>query len=158
MVRIKTTKKRETRKVVQKECSICYEKIKKNQETRLYHDEDCCSHTFCSPCIRKWAKQNNTCPLCRKEFTALKTGRVRTNITPPQRNKPWELPFIESLVFTDRYRPGFEHRLYIGMRFEQHIYRLMCLLVARPGCPFDEATVDWLNGLQGTVNNPIVVI
>uniref|UniRef100_A0A8B9BG33 RING-type E3 ubiquitin transferase n=1 Tax=Anser brachyrhynchus TaxID=132585 RepID=A0A8B9BG33_9AVES len=25
-----------------------------------------CFHRFCSTCIRRWRRQNNTCPLCRQ--------------------------------------------------------------------------------------------
>uniref|UniRef100_A0A8B9IK60 RING-type E3 ubiquitin transferase n=1 Tax=Anser cygnoides TaxID=8845 RepID=A0A8B9IK60_ANSCY len=25
-----------------------------------------CFHRFCSTCIRRWSRQNNTCPLCRQ--------------------------------------------------------------------------------------------
>lgn len=157
MVKTKEKKKRETRKVVQKECSICYEKIKKNQETKLYHNEDCCSHTFCLSCIKRWAKTNNTCPLCRKEFNVLQTKRVRLKIIPP-RQLPWEIPLINMLVFTDEFRPDFERRLYSGRMLEQHIYTLLCQLIARPSCPFDEATINWITNLEGSANNPIAVI
>lgn len=27
-----------------------------------------CEHTFCESCLFRWLKQNNTCPLCRKEI------------------------------------------------------------------------------------------
>lgn len=43
-------------------CCIC-EDIFKNP-TRIKE----CGHTFCKICIKKWAKLNKNCPLCRKEF------------------------------------------------------------------------------------------
>ena len=158
MVKTNEKKKCETRKVVRKECSICFEKIKKKHKTNLYQDEkECCKHTFCLSCIKKWAKKNNTCPLCRKEFNVLKTKRVRLKITPP-RKLPWELPLIEMLVLTDRYRPLFERRLNLGRRIERHLYQMMCIMITRPTCPFDEATINWITNLEGSANNPIVVI
>lgn len=43
-------------------CPICWETIS---------DEACvswCRHSFCFPCIRKWACQKTVCPLCRASF------------------------------------------------------------------------------------------
>lgn len=28
-----------------------------------------CSHTFCLECIKKWSETENSCPICRAEFT-----------------------------------------------------------------------------------------
>lgn len=42
-------------------CSICLELIKDEYETL-------CKHKFCKSCISDWQKNNNTCPLCRKEL------------------------------------------------------------------------------------------
>ena len=46
-------------------CSICLNKIGKRNNVKL----NSCAHIFCKECIRTWAKQENTCPLCRKRFT-----------------------------------------------------------------------------------------
>ena len=46
-------------------CSICLNKIGKRDNVKL----NSCAHIFCKECIRTWAKQENTCPLCRKRFT-----------------------------------------------------------------------------------------
>lgn len=35
-----------------------------------------CGHYFCKSCIKKWAKQQNTCPQCRKRFTRLGSQTV----------------------------------------------------------------------------------
>ena len=40
------------------DCTICLENIKDKYKTR-------CQHEFCKPCIKKWVKKNNCCPLCR---------------------------------------------------------------------------------------------
>ena len=47
-------------------CSICMEDRYKRRMTKLE-----CGHYFCKSCIKKWAKQQNTCPQCRKRFTRL---------------------------------------------------------------------------------------
>jgi len=28
-----------------------------------------CNHMFCNPCLGKWMKTNNYCPVCKKEFS-----------------------------------------------------------------------------------------
>jgi hypothetical protein len=44
------------------ECSICYEYIKKTQESQLN-----CQHKYHEECISKWIRKGYfTCPLCRK--------------------------------------------------------------------------------------------
>ena len=27
-----------------------------------------CAHTFCLPCLQRWAAISNTCPLCKQKF------------------------------------------------------------------------------------------
>lgn len=44
------------------ECSICMKKINYTNKKVVP-----CNHVFHKKCIHKWAKINNTCPLCRKE-------------------------------------------------------------------------------------------
>ena len=34
-----------------------------------------CGYTFCKECLKKWAKLNKNCPLCRREFTLKNTKR-----------------------------------------------------------------------------------
>lgn len=43
-------------------CIICYDKFKK--ETSLN-----CGHNFCKKCIEEWYNTNNTCPICRNNFS-----------------------------------------------------------------------------------------
>jgi hypothetical protein len=44
------------------ECPICFEKpVKKCRELN-------CNHIFCYECIDKWFKNNNTCPICKKNI------------------------------------------------------------------------------------------
>lgn len=42
------------------DCTICYDKIKKenNSKTR-------CGHYFCRTCLDAWMNVNTTCPICR---------------------------------------------------------------------------------------------
>ena len=68
-------------KIHDKKCYICFDdtkkcnKIKKNctccTTLHTYHGSKICNHSFCFKCIHKWSKENNTCPLCRKEFRRL---------------------------------------------------------------------------------------
>ena len=44
-------------------CAICQEDVARRG--RL----DSCAHLFCVPCIRKWAKIETRCPLCKARFT-----------------------------------------------------------------------------------------
>ena len=44
------------------ECSICL------GETKGDCFPDVCKHNFCFPCLRKWSKRKNCCPLCRQVF------------------------------------------------------------------------------------------
>ena len=45
-------------------CSICKERP---QDAAL----SSCDHAFCMTCIQRWAKEENTCPLCRARFTTI---------------------------------------------------------------------------------------
>lgn len=50
------------------DCTICLQTI---------HDKECykiyCGHTFHKICIDEWNKTSNTCPLCRKMYSAKNT-------------------------------------------------------------------------------------
>eukprot|EP00483_Globobulimina_turgida_P002257 UN02259 len=48
-----------------KKCSICCNGFKLGGDATML---DPCKHIFHDLCILKWLKQNNTCPLCRKEL------------------------------------------------------------------------------------------
>ena len=45
------------------ECVVCFENVKKNDRVCLT-----CNHTFHKICIRKWMKENPSCPVCRKNI------------------------------------------------------------------------------------------
>ena len=45
-------------------CCICLSEIKKGKETILLP----CAHMFHSKCCLNWLKDNNTCPMCRREI------------------------------------------------------------------------------------------
>ena len=54
-------------------CCICISDIPKKKKASL----DCCNHVFCRGCIEKWAKTENSCPLCKRKFktiTSIKKG------------------------------------------------------------------------------------
>ena len=46
------------------QCSICYQPMLKGINTCLLP----CGHCFHLPCIQKWRKRVNTCPLCRQSL------------------------------------------------------------------------------------------
>ena len=54
------------------QCSICLEDFKLNDKyIALDCDEPHIFHSGCETCsgIKEWLKRNNTCPMCRKEFS-----------------------------------------------------------------------------------------
>ena len=51
------------------ECVICLE----NPVVRGKINS--CDHVFCFECIQKWAKQENTCPLCKERFKTISKVR-----------------------------------------------------------------------------------
>merc|ERR1712087_355042 len=59
---VKITKKRLKKN---KKCSICCTKFKLHGDATMLAP---CKHIFHDLCILQWLKQNNTCPLCRKEL------------------------------------------------------------------------------------------
>lgn len=52
------------------ECSICFEKINKNDI-----EKTSCSHYYHSECIEKWLDKKGTCPLCRICLKTMPTVR-----------------------------------------------------------------------------------
>lgn len=53
------------------ECVVCYDSIcNHNSKITL------CNHVFCTRCLNKWIRRNNTCPLCR------------TSLKPPPEKPP----------------------------------------------------------------------
>ncbi len=46
------------------ECSICLENYDKNDKIMNLK----CRHSFHQECIKKWLKDNNTCPQCRENI------------------------------------------------------------------------------------------
>ena len=62
--KIKQKKFQFTEEMNDKECSICLEEFKKDEE--LIKIE--CQHYFHGTCINNWFKTNGTCPLCRLEL------------------------------------------------------------------------------------------
>ncbi|RIA96346.1 hypothetical protein C1645_673826, partial [Glomus cerebriforme] len=55
----------------QASCPICLEHF--SLSTEQEHDpvrQMPCGHVFCESCLFQWLRQNNTCPLCRKEIEA----------------------------------------------------------------------------------------
>ncbi len=54
------------------ECSICFSELSLKDENAVTLP---CGHLFCKGCIKKWFKENSTCPICRK---VLKKGDLNS--------------------------------------------------------------------------------
>lgn len=52
-------------------CPICLGRTTKASSP------DCCFHTFCNFCLKKWKKSSNKCPICRKNFSSIKYIDIR---------------------------------------------------------------------------------
>ena len=46
-------------------CTICLDSATNRGKL------ECCDHLFCMPCILRWSKRTNTCPLCKQRFTEI---------------------------------------------------------------------------------------
>ena len=51
-------------------CAICQEDVARRGAL------DSCSHLFCLPCIRRWAKIETRCPLCKARFSVIRPVRL----------------------------------------------------------------------------------
>lgn len=67
-LQIHSHKYRRLRKKIHEDnvCIICLGSLSSN-----FAELKQCSHSFCYDCILNWAKQVNTCPICRKPFKLL---------------------------------------------------------------------------------------
>ncbi|KPA73474.1 hypothetical protein ABB37_09798 [Leptomonas pyrrhocoris] len=79
-------------------CGICLTEIHRvdNPRGRL----NSCDHSFCSYCIKEWAKNTNVCPLCKARFTRIYTLNPATQQEEEtkvrKRNyKAWELSYSD---------------------------------------------------------------
>ena len=71
------------------QCSICLEDFKLNDKyIALECDEPHIFHSGCETCsgIKEWLKRNNTCPMCRKEFSPNSNDNTQGNIIPNPNN------------------------------------------------------------------------
>ena len=62
------------RKSPEETCVICMCKPKNKAGL------DCCQHEFCRKCIVKWSETENSCPLCKRKFTEVKTAKSTKKI------------------------------------------------------------------------------
>jgi len=62
------------RKSPEETCVICMCKPKNKAGL------DCCQHEFCRKCIIKWSETENSCPLCKRKFTEVKTAKSTKKI------------------------------------------------------------------------------
>eukprot|EP01055_Gregarina_sp_Pseudo9_P002716 Gregarina_sp_Pseudo_9__2715@NODE_295_length_3258_cov_23_063063_g276_i0_p3_GENE_NODE_295_length_3258_cov_23_063063_g276_i0NODE_295_length_3258_cov_23_063063_g276_i0_p3_ORF_typecomplete_len306_score60_77zfRING_2/PF13639_6/3_2e11zfRING_2/PF13639_6/63zfC3HC4_3/PF13920_6/3_5e08zfC3HC4_3/PF13920_6/0_15zfC3HC4_2/PF13923_6/1_1e09zfC3HC4_2/PF13923_6/2_7e03zfC3HC4/PF00097_25/4_1e09zfC3HC4/PF00097_25/19ProkRING_4/PF14447_6/24ProkRING_4/PF14447_6/6_4e06ProkRING_4/PF14447_6/1_3zfRING_5/PF14634_6/2_3e07zfRING len=52
------------------ECPICMEVFDETEHARAQPSE--CKHSFCITCLLKWSAKTNTCPLCKRKYSAIK--------------------------------------------------------------------------------------
>ena len=62
-IKLATPKFLKRKKIKPIECSICLEDVEFYRRKRLS-----CNHVFHYNCIKKWSKQKNSCPNCRKKI------------------------------------------------------------------------------------------
>lgn len=55
-------------------CSICLEKIKKEDE---FINNECCNNTFHTTCLEEWYKVKENCPLCRSSNEIIKENKKK---------------------------------------------------------------------------------
>lgn len=67
-------------------CCICMEEISDEQLAGL----DKCDHKYCRDCITQWSKTENTCCICKKEFTKIISNTKRTQKVKKCRQRPPE--------------------------------------------------------------------
>ncbi|CAE8698406.1 unnamed protein product, partial [Polarella glacialis] len=65
-------------------CPICRED---ELEASACSQAKACGHSFCWPCIERWAKSCSQCPLCKREMGSL---------VPMGRSKKPELPTVSA--------------------------------------------------------------
>eukprot|EP00347_Sterkiella_histriomuscorum_P022614 403337819 len=54
-------------------CNICIEEL---TDIKAVID---CNHYYCLECIKHWAENENTCPLCKKEFMQIRVKKIVNN-------------------------------------------------------------------------------
>lgn len=59
------------------DCPICLEKQDSTTTAKL----DCCQHTFCFDCIKKWGEKSNECPVCRRRYHRISSHESTTENT-----------------------------------------------------------------------------
>lgn len=67
-------------------CCICMEEISDEQLAGL----DKCDHKYCRDCITQWSKTENTCCICKKEFTKIISNTKRAQKVKACRQRPPE--------------------------------------------------------------------
>ena len=61
-------------------CTICRENPKNATLSG-------CDHAFCMACIRRWSKEENSCPLCRARFNEIRCTTTKRVQSVPHRNQ-----------------------------------------------------------------------
>jgi len=71
-------------------CTICYDYLPV-ESTQLL--EMCCGHLFHEPCLRRWLKIQNSCPVCRSTIPAPQTAlSPHVNVNPQSPLSPQNRP------------------------------------------------------------------
>ena len=85
-------------------CAICQEDVARRGAL------DSCAHLFCLPCIRRWAKIETRCPLCKARFSVIQPERlgddpedpddpagIRTRDVSARRSRPIRVPLRDQV-------------------------------------------------------------
>lgn len=81
-------------------CPICLSKFQNRAEID-------CKHAFCRKCIVKWSKSNTTCPMCRADFTEIKTEKSIKRVQPIRKEETWDFASIlVEFLCNDNFKMG----------------------------------------------------
>ncbi len=86
-------------------CAICLENVRK--EAKLSG----CRHRYCMSCIKRWSKENNKCPQCRKSFEWIRCGRRTFPVESPRKGRHAMVDFIVFLINNFFYNDDFRQSM-----------------------------------------------
>lgn len=112
-------------------CCICFETI--DDKATLS-----CKHSFCTPCIRKWLDDHESCPMCRADISVMELEEARL-----ESYEGWSNPPIEPEILA---ASGFYWIGYCGltrcafcdiiMKWAPEVCPMKIHQAVNPGCPF----------------------
>jgi hypothetical protein len=71
----------EAREGLDEPCSICFsEQLRDQLRAGALGELNCCTHTFCFECIRRWCEECSRCPLCKREVGEISRSNPRQTL------------------------------------------------------------------------------